>query len=252
VVQGHEALKLGAALCLSLAVACGNAKQDAGATKGAAGEAGGDDSGAGNDGVSGAGGAAALPFESGAFYAEGVESFTPGGGAGFNQDKLPDIVLGPPKGEGTTTGSLDVVSLGAGGEIVLSFGDHGIVDGPGPDLVVFENPFWPGGDASKVWAELGEVSLSEDGKTWLTFPCDKKGDGKGHFPGCAGVTPTLVYDATKVVPLDPAQSGGDAFDLADIGLEQARFVKIHDLETLPPGGMTTGFDLDAVCVIHAD
>lgn len=255
-VQSHQALKLGAALCLSLTLACGNAKQDAPAatSAGAAGEGtSGNAAGAGAEGGSGAGGATdPLPFESGAFYVEGVESFSPGDGAGFNQDGLPDIVLGPPKGEGTSKGSLDVVSLGAAGEIVLAFGDHGIVDGPGPDLVVFENAFWPGGDATKVWAELGEVSVSDDGKTWLTFPCDTNGDGDGHFPGCAGVTPTLEYDADQLVPLDPAESGGDAFDLADVGLQHARFVKIRDLETLKPGGTTTGFDLDAIGVIHAD
>jgi hypothetical protein len=184
-------------------------------------------------------------------YATSLESFDAGGGAGYNQAKLPDIVLGPPKGKGTGTASLDVVSLGAGGEIVLGFGDFEIVDGPGPDLVVFENPFWPGGDASMVFAELGEVSVSEDGKTWQAFACDSVGDGQGNFPGCAGVTPTLVYDAATLVPLDPEKSGGDAFDLADLGLKRVRFVKIRDLQTQPIGANTTGFDLDAVGAIHA-
>ena len=200
-------------------------------------------------GEGGAGGEPAAPSTS--VYASSVESFAPGTGAGYNQDKMPGIVLGPPKGKGTGAGSLDVVSLGAGGEIVLAFGDFGIVDGPGPDLVVFENAFWPGGVKTKVFAELGEVSVSEDGETWQTFPCDAEGDGEGNFPGCAGATPTLEYDPKQLIPLDPALSGGDAFDLADVGLKRARFVKIHDLETLPPVGMSSGFDLDAVGVIHA-
>jgi hypothetical protein len=198
----------------------------------------------------GAGGAAAeIPTMPA--YASRIESFEAGPGAGFNQDKLPDIVLGAPQGKGTGSGTYDVLSLGAGGEIVLGFGDLAIVDGPGPDLVVFENAFWPGGDAATVFAELGEVSVSEDGETWHTFPCDSTGDGEGHFAGCAGFTPTLVYDAATLVPLDPALSGGDAFDLADVGLDSVRFVKIRDLETQPLGGNTTGFDLDAVGAIHA-
>jgi hypothetical protein len=200
-------------------------------------------------GAGGAGGEPEGPTTS--VYASGVESFTPGTSAGYNQDKMPGIVLGPPQGKGTDAGSLDVVSLGAAGEIVLAFGDLGIVDGPGPDLVVFENAFWPGSDPVQVFAELGEVSVSEDGETWQTFPCDSVGDGEGHYPGCAGVTPTLAYDAELLVPIDPALSGGDAFDLADVGVKRARFVKIRDLETLPPGGISTGFDLDAVGVIHA-
>jgi hypothetical protein len=200
-------------------------------------------------GAAGAGGEPEGPTTS--VYGASVESFTPGTSAGYNQDKMPGIVLGPPVGEGNESGSLDVASLGAAGEIVLAFGNFSIVDGPGPDLVVFENAFWPSGDASAVFAELGEVSVSEDGETWETFPCDAEGDGEGNFPGCAGVTPTLVYDAEQLMPLDPAQSGGDAFDLADLGLKRARFVKIRDLETLPPGGTSAGFDLDAVGVIHA-
>jgi hypothetical protein len=183
-------------------------------------------------------------------YAESVVSFEPGEGAGYNQMKLPDIVLGPPQVKEDGVPSLEVLSLGSGGEIVLGFGEQVIVDGPGPDLVVFENPFWPGGNQSKVFAELGEVSVSDDGETWQTFACDSVGDGAGHFPGCAGYTPTLKYDAATLVPLDPAQTGGDAFDLAELGVSRARFVKIHDLMTLPPSGTNSGFDLDAVGLVN--
>jgi hypothetical protein len=185
-------------------------------------------------------------------YARTVEAFTPGESAGFGQSQLPDVVLGPPRGKGERAGSLDVLSLGSGGEIVLGFGERGIVDGAGPDFVVFENPFWPGGDATQVYAELGEISVSEDGETWLRFECDTTGDGAGHFAGCAGVTPTEKYDPLAVDPLDPSATGGDAFDLADVGLERARFVKVRDLETLEAAGNSAGFDLDAVGIVHAD
>jgi len=143
-----------------------------------------------------------------------------------------------------------VLSLGAGGHIVLGFGERVIADGPGADFVVFENAFWPGGDPSKVFAELGEVSVSDDAETWHAFPCDRAGDGSGNFPGCAGVTPALEYDASRLIPLDPAQSGGDAFDLAELGLPSARYVMIRDLETLQAAGNTGGFDLDAVGIIE--
>jgi hypothetical protein len=208
---------------------------------------------AGDDGETpGAGGdGSGDPASSKRPYAESVESFTPGEGAGYNQTKLPDIVLGPPRGKGSSAGSLDVVSLGADGEIVLGFGDRVIVDRAGPDLIVFENPFWPNGDESNAFVELGEVSVSTDGEVWEAFPCDTEGDGRGRFAGCAGVTPTLEYDALELVPLDPAQTGGDAFDLADLSLESARFVKIRDLRTLEPAGTSGGFDLDAVGVVNA-
>lgn len=185
-------------------------------------------------------------------YARSVESFAPGDAAGFNQDELPDIALGPPRGKGEAAGSLDVVSLGAGGEIVLGFGKRSIQDRPGPDFVVFENAFWPGGDASQVYAELAEVSVSEDGEQWLPFPCDTAGDGEGNFPGCAGWTPTLAYDALTLVPLELQLTGGDAFDLDDVGLASARFVKLRDLKTLDAGAPAAGFDLDAVGLLGQD
>jgi len=185
-------------------------------------------------------------------YAKSVESYSPGEDAGFGQDKLPGVVLGPPHGRGNEAGSLDVLSLGSGGEIVLGFGDREIVDGRGADFVVFENPFWPNGDASSAYVELASVSVSEDGKRWFTFDCDTVGDGAGHYPGCAGVTPTLEYDPRAMIPLDPKRTGGDAFDLAELGLARARFVKIEDSKTMPPAGIASGFDLDAIGIVHAE
>ena len=45
------------------------------------------------------------------------------------------------KGEAFEGERIDVLSLGENGEIILEMTDLGIVDGPGPDLLVFENPF---------------------------------------------------------------------------------------------------------------
>jgi len=134
---------------------------------------------------------------------------------------------------------------------VLGFEGQGIVDGEGPDFLVFENPFWPGGVASAVYAEPGEVSVSEDGETWVTFACDREGDGEGHFAGCAGVTPTLEYDASVRLPLDLGATGGDRFDLADLGLNSANFVRIRDVSQNGEEP-TAGFDLDAVGIVNAE
>jgi hypothetical protein len=183
-------------------------------------------------------------------YAGYVVSFEPGEGAGFGQSSLPGIVLGPPAGKGNEAGSLDVLSLGKGGSITLGFEHHAIADLAGPDLVVFENPFWPGGNASAVFAEPGEVSVSEDGETWLTFPCDFADEAEGSFSGCAGVTPTLVYDTSTEAPLDVDVTGGDAFDLADLGLYSAHFVRIRDVSHAGEAP-TAGFDLDAVGIVSA-
>ena len=189
------------------------------------------------------------PWWSGLPYATEVVAFEPGEGAGFGADKMPDIVLGPPGGGTTTSGSLDVVSLGGGGEIVLGFGDQEIVNGEGPDFVVFENPFWAGGDDAQVFAELGEVSVSVDGEEWHYFECPFTSDDPPPYPGCAGWSPTKSFDAEQVVPLDPEITGGDAFDLSEVGLERARFVRIRDLWGIGEAPVQ-GFDLDAVGLIH--
>jgi hypothetical protein len=182
-------------------------------------------------------------------YARDVVSFAPGDFAGFGADRLPDVVLGPPGGEGQGSGSLDVLSLGVGGEIVLGFGERIIEDGPGPDFVVFENPFYPEGDPARVFAEPAAVAVSDDGDAFLEYDCDAAGDGNGHFTGCAGVTPTEPYDPFRVDPIDPELTGGDSFDLAELGLTEARFVRLVD-RAEEGTGTTAGFDLDSVGLIH--
>ena len=182
-------------------------------------------------------------------YARGVVSFAPGDFSGFGAERFPEVVLGPPGGEGRGAGSLDVLSLGVGGEIVLDFGERTIEDGPGPDFVVFENPFYPEGDRTKVFAEPASVAVSIDGDEFLEYACDAEGDGNGRFAGCAGITPTEPFDPLRVDPLDPELTGGDVFDLSELGLGEARFVRLVD-RARDGTGNNAGFDLDAVGLIH--
>jgi len=189
--------------------------------------------------------------EEGLPYADEVILFSPGVGAGYGSSKMPEVVLGPPVGKGTGAGSFDVVSLGSGGEIILSVGDGFIVDGDGDDFVVYENPFWAAKDPLQVFEELGEVSVSEDGEEWFAFPCDLEPEPEAQWHGCAGWSPTLVFDPFAHMNLDVEVTGWDAFDLATVGLERAKFIKIRDLsdpeDAVAP---SAGFDLDAVGVIH--
>lgn len=181
-------------------------------------------------------------------FAARVVSFAAGEGASFGHAAMPDVVLGPPQGAGDLRGSTDVVSLGRGGEIVLAF-EREVVDGPGADFVVFENAFVVPGVEERYWEELGEVSVSADGATWVAFPCDPQG-ARPHT-GCAGWNPVYAHPANGISPLDPRVAGGDPFDLATVGLASARFVRIRDLATQGLMEPATGFDLDAVGVIHA-
>jgi hypothetical protein len=175
-------------------------------------------------------------------YAAEVISVSYGPGAAFGQDAMPEVVLGPPAGGGCCSGSLDVLSLGNGGEIVLGFGDAVIADGPGADFIVFENPFQIGSDPSAVFAEIASVAVSGDGVSWHEFPCTALAAPWGS---CAGWHP--VYQNGVSATLDPAVVGGDPFDLAELGLTEARYVRITDRPDLDgPAGL---FDLDAVGIV---
>jgi hypothetical protein len=204
-------------------------------------------------------------------FADHVVSVTIGTGGGGGQDRLPDVVLGPPHGAGAFVGSADTLSLGLGGSIVLEFTDNVIVDGPGVDFTVFENAFLTRGLVTGApFAEPATVSVSTDGINFVAFPCHL--DQPPYYPGCAGVYPVfanagdpnapspLVPSTTPIADLigisvdsfvPPAGSGGDSFDLADVGLASARFVRIEASDLKAGFGGLSGFDLDAVAAVHS-
>jgi hypothetical protein len=181
-----------------------------------------------------------------------VVEFTPGTFSGFGQDSLPYILFGPPEGLAPLEGSVDVVSLGHGGSIVISFENNVVVDGPGADLAIFENAFFVAVENGAVFTEYAVVQLSPDGRTWYEYPHD---DETGE--GLAGAVP--VYSNSQN-GLDPflESSGGDRFDLAVVGLPYVRRVRIidggdeiDDVGNVTPPGSKGGFDLDAVGAIHS-
>jgi len=210
----------------------------------------------GDSSDSGGPGDAGYPYSGGVLRADrfiaGVVSVTQGACGGFGSASMPGVVYGPPIGGGESAGGLDVVSLGTAGEIVVSFGANEIVDGPGPDFIVFENAFDKGGDPRSPVANLGEVSVSADHVTWKTFSCTATAYPYG---ACAGWHPVYSNPQNGISPVDPAAAGGDAFDLADVGLASARFVKIvsksnESCDTQRPVN-TNGFDLDAISLVNA-
>jgi hypothetical protein len=175
-----------------------------------------------------------------------IASFSPGEGAGFGQDKLPGVIYGEPRGGGLTNGGADVLSLGVGGEIIVGFGGNSIVNREGPDFIVFENAFYVGGAPEKPYKELGEVSVSEDGVSFVPFPC---ASAAYPFDGCAGWRAVLASPESGVSAFDPDVAGGDPFDLEGVGLSSARFVKIRDLAAAGQAP-SAGFDLDAVAIVN--
>ena len=181
-------------------------------------------------------------------FAQSVKDVNFGDGAGFGQDEFPNVVLGPPQGKGGMSGGFDVLSLGKRGEIILDMGNCGIVDGDGPDFIVFENPFYIGGNPDAPFAELGEIAVSGDGVNFVSFPCESD---ELPYTGCAGWHPVYSNSSNGISPFDISAAGGDAFDLSNVGVNKARYIRIRDISDIG-GGTTAGFDLDAVSVINGE
>ena len=147
----------------------------------------------------------------------------------------------------TPTVNPDLYSLGDGGELVIELDDFVIVDGMGDDFTIFENPF-------EGWYECAEISVSEDGRTYHSFSCNQY-DATEVFAGCSGVgivNAGLSYSSY----LNPNLSGGDQFDLGDLQVETAKYIKITDLGLCATDlsstytGPTNGFDLDAIAILN--
>ncbi|MES2767471.1 MAG: T9SS type A sorting domain-containing protein [Bacteroidota bacterium] len=184
--------------------------------------------------------------------ADTVLKLTPGEGNshGQNLPYFPKNVFGLPSTFGNDfaaeTREEEICSLNFGGEIIIGFKNEVLIDKEGPDFTIFENAF-KSPIPPYIFAEPAKVAVSRDGITFKEFPFDSL-----TLKGCAGMTQTNG----KKNPLDPSESGGDLFDLADIGIDSVRFIKITDLTNLlKPGhpfyqATLTGFDLDAVVGLH--
>jgi hypothetical protein len=162
-----------------------------------------------------------------------------------------EFTLGAPLGCGPSCGNTSsVLSLGRGGQVTLKFSQP-LVDGPGADLIVFENPFALA--SGNVFFEPGEVSVSADGASWFTFPCRAEAPAPN---GCAGYAPVLTRPDNGIEPGDVARAGGDTFDFAALPAQGPfRYVRVTDRSAslVAPtrfhrdcGPTRCGFDLDAV------
>jgi hypothetical protein len=143
-------------------------------------------------------------------------------GTGFGD---PTRAINGVRGAGMTSGGLDVFSLGyvadRNDHITLRWSGGRLRNGPGTDLVVFENPFASG---SGTFMDLIIVEVSIDGAAFRALPHRYTAadpsvyhNDPSLWQGFAGRTPVLLnVDTNPVDPFDPVAAGGDAFDLDDI------------------------------------
>lgn len=182
---------------------------------------------------------AAVVLAQGDPWADASPALEYGPGAGFGQEYYPNNILGPPDPDATpaqpASSPEELLTLGEEGWVVLEFTDNVVVDEPGVDFTVFENVLDYG---SGYFREVAFVDVSADGVNWTRFPWDGV-----TLEGLAGVWPTTGED-----PTDPSVSGGDQFDLADVGMSWISHVRLVDCgEQVSDGGL---FDLDAVAAVH--
>lgn len=173
--------------------------------------------------------------------------------------KTPERAVGPAEG---TTG--EVVSLGRGGSIVMTF-DPPIADGPGMDLAVFENGF------IDTFLELAYVEVSSNGTDFIRF--DSAYLGSGAVGGFSG------HEAHEIGSLAGKyrHGYGTPFDLSVfanrpevragvVDLSAIRYVRVVDIvgdgsaldsfghaifDPYPTVG-SAGFDLDAIAALNID
>ncbi|HPF98754.1 MAG TPA: DUF4465 domain-containing protein [Kiritimatiellia bacterium] len=195
----------------------------------------------------------ALGFETNLFvaWATGWMDYNMGGDIS-NNFATPAHALGP-----ATENVTNVVTLGNGGSITLTFGVP-IANGPGFDFAVFENAL------TENFLELAWVEVSSDGTNFVRFP--------NHSLTTSHVSPFGSLYATNIANLAGKYvvGQGTPFDLTDLpagtGVDamNVRYVRIVDI--VGDGSCTDsfgniiydpeptigsgGFDLDAVGVIN--
>jgi hypothetical protein len=177
----------------------------------------------------------------------------------IDQDSInpyfPQNIFGEPSKIGSETipasSYEEIQSLGMGGEIIVGFKNKLLINGPGADFTIFENAFINPIN-NGYFAEPGKIAVSRDGITYYVFKYDST-----NLKGLAGISPTF----SDKDPFNPSESGGDAFDLSDVGIDTITYIKITDFTSIittlsdtnkfwNPEFILSGFDLDAVVGLY--
>ena len=143
-------------------------------------------------------------------------------GAGFADSALATNGV---RGAGGESGGTDVFSLGYAEDIdnflILGWPGAVVLNGPGTDFVIFENPFFTDTEGLHGFIDPAVVFLSQDRETWVPFPHDylaldetQYSSALADWVGFAGIQPVLLHEEDNPVdPFEAQLAGGDAFDL---------------------------------------
>ncbi len=161
-------------------------------------------------------------------------------------------------------GDGSVISLGDGGEIILTF-DSPVMNGAGADFAVFENGF------DNNFLELAFVEVSSNGVDFVRFPSHSETQTSTQVGGFGTLDATMIhnlagkYKAKYGTPFDLE----DLIDSSGIDVNNITHIKIIDVvgsindsvarydsygnkvnDPFPTPFPSGGFDLDGVGVVH--
>ena len=171
---------------------------------------------------------------------------------------------------GMPGGTYDIVSLGDGGNAVLTFASP-IYNGPGPDFAVFENGFANAVNPDTWALELGFVEVSSDGENFFRFPAVTYVQTDEQLGNAGSIVPAQLHNfASKY-----GAFYGTPFDLDEVEdnelLDKNRVTHVRIIDVVgnidpeyatkdseghivndpwPTPFASSGFDLDAVGVIN--
>ncbi len=171
---------------------------------------------------------------------------------------------------GAPEGTYGVTCLGDGGCATLTFSSP-IYNGPGPDFAVFENGFANAQDPNMLFLELAFVEVSSDGEHFFRFPAYFNAPQEPQLGGMGCTDPNLIHNlAGQYVAMY-----GTPFDLDEVednpllDKDNVTHVRVVDVvgcidpqyatydcqghvinDPWPTPFPSSGFDLDAVGVIH--
>lgn len=182
------------------------------------------------------------------------------------QSGSPIVTLGDDYMATDKSGVNGTVSLGDGGEAILTF-DYPIMNGQGWDFAVFENSF------DGQFLELAFVEVSSDGINYYRFPATSETQTSSQTASFGNTDPTMVnnlagkYKAQYGTPFDLEELNGTS----GLNVDSITHVKIIDVigtidesyathdqygakinDPYPTDFNQGGFDLDAIGVIHQD
>ena len=192
-------------------------------------------------------------------WADAVAAYAPGPNVS-NQFLVAAKALGPAEESDGFNGSTNVVSLGDGGQITLTF-PVPLTDGPGADFAVFENAF------SEDFLEFAFVEVSSDGTNFVRFPCHTLSTNPVDAYAATGWTESAAIGGLAG---KHTQGLGTPFDLRSLagapGLDLRRVTHVRIVDIPGDGSVTDsygnaifdpfptfgsgGFDLDAVGVLN--